>query len=95
MLSINFVQNWLNLSDPAVENALQDVLLFRDFAGLGGWDDRLPDESNILRYRHVFEQHKLAQQILVLVNDLLTAKDFLTKQSTVVDATLIAAPSST
>ncbi len=95
MLRVHFMQQWFNLSDPAMEDALHDVPLFRDFAGLGGWDDRLPDESTILRFRHVLEQHKLAGQILQTVNDLLTAKGLLLKQGTVVDATLIAAPSST
>ena len=95
MLRIHFLQQWFNLSDPAMEDALHDVPLFRDFAGLGGWDDRLPDESTILRFRHVLEKHKLAEQILKTVNDLLGAKGLLLKSGTVVDATLIAAPSST
>ena len=95
MLRIHFMQQWFNLSDPAMEDALHDVPLFREFAGLGGWDDRLPDESTILRFRHVLEKHKLAGQILQTVNDLLTAKGLLLRQGTVVDATLIAAPSST
>lgn len=95
MLRIHFMQQWFNLSDPAMEDALHDVPLFREFAGLGGWDDRLPDESTILRFRHVLEKHKLAGQILQTVNELLTAKGLLLRQGTVVDATLIAAPSST
>jgi IS5 family transposase len=95
MLRIHFMQQWFNLSDPAMEDALHDVPLFREFAGLGGWDDRLPDESTILRFRHVLDKHKLAGQILQTVNDLLTAKGLLLRQGTVVDATLIAAPSST
>ncbi|AVS77820.1 IS5/IS1182 family transposase, partial [Paracidovorax avenae] len=60
-----------------------------------GWDERLPDESTILRFRHVLEKHKLAGQILQTVNDLLSAKGVMLKSGTVVDATLIAAPSST
>jgi len=95
MLRIHFMQQWFNLSDPAMEDALHDVPLFREFAGLGGWDDRLPDESTILRFRHVLEKHKLADQILQTINELLTAKGLLLKSGTVVDATLIAAPSST
>ena len=55
----------------------------------------MPDESTILRFRHLLEEHKLAQQILDTVNGLLEAKGLLLKQGTVVDATLIAAPSST
>lgn len=95
MLRIHFMQQWFALSDPAMEEALHDVALFREFAGLEAWDERLPDESTILRFRHVLEKHKLAPQILQIVNDLLSAKGLLLKSGTVVDATLIAAPSST
>jgi IS5 family transposase len=95
MLRIHFMQQWFNLSDPAMEDALHDVPLFREFAGLGGWDDRLPDESTILRFRHVREQHRLGEQMLQTVNALLGARGLLLRQGTVVDATLIAAPSST
>ena len=94
MLRIHFMQQWFTLSDPAMEEALHDVPLFREFVSLG-WDSRLPDESTILRFRHLLEKHKLAEQILALVNDLLTGKGLLLKAGTVVDATLIAAPSST
>jgi IS5 family transposase len=95
MLRIHFMQQWFTLSDPAMEESLHDVPLFRDFAGLGGWGDRLPDETTILRFRHLLEKHKLAQQILQTVNDLLRSKGLLLRAGTVVDATLIAAPSST
>lgn len=95
MLRIHFMQQWFTLSDPAMEEALHDVPLFREFAGLGGWSDRLPDESTILRFRHLLEKHKLAAQILGRVNELLCAKGLMLRAGTVVDATLIAAPSST
>lgn len=95
MLRIHFMQQWFALSDPAVEEALHDMPVFRAFAGLEGWDERLPDESTILRFRHLLEKHKLAAQILQTVNDLLSAKGVMLKSGTVVDATLIAAPSST
>ena len=95
LLRIHFMQQWFTLSDPAMEEALHDVPLFRDFAGLGGWDDRLPDESTILRFRHVLEKHKLADRILATVNLLLGAKGLMLRSGTVVDATLISAPSST
>jgi IS5 family transposase len=95
MLRIHFMQQWFTLSDPAMEEALHDVPLFREFAGVEGWDERLPDESTILRFRHVLEKHKLAAQILQIINDLLSHKGLLLKSGTVVDATLIAAPSST
>jgi IS5 family transposase len=95
MLRIHFMQQWFTLSDPAMEEALHDVPLFREFAGLGGWDDRLPDESTILRFRRLLEEHKLAPQILQTINELLSHKGLLLRAGTVVDATLIAAPSST
>ena len=95
MLRIHFMQQWFNLSDPAMEEALHDVPVFRDFAGLSNWADAMPSESSILRFRHLLERHKLADQILSIVNDLLSAKGLLLKAGTVVDATLIAAPSST
>ena len=95
MLRIHFMQQWFTLSDPAMEEALHDVPLFREFAGLGGWSDRLPDETTILRFRHLLEQHKLAPKILEAVNELLRSKGLMLRAGTVVDATLIAAPSST
>jgi len=95
LLRIHFMQQWFTLSDPAMEEALHDMPLFRDFAGLGGWDDRLPDESTILRFRHLLEKHKLAEQMLETINALLRARGLMLRSGTVVDATLIAAPSST
>ena len=95
MLRIHFMQQWFTLSDPAMEEALHDVPLFREFAGLDNWSTRLPDESTILRFRHLLEKHKLAEQMLALINDLLRDKGLMLRAGTVVDATLIAAPSST
>ena len=94
MLRIHFMQQWFTLSDPAMEEALHDVPLFREFAGLN-WDTAVPDETTILRFRRLLEDHKLSAQILALVNELLGAKGLLLRAGTVVDATLIAAPSST
>jgi IS5 family transposase len=74
MLRIHFMQQWFTLSDPAMEEALHDMPLFREFAGLGNWDERLPDESTILRFRHLLEKHKLAEQMLATVNDMLRTK---------------------
>ena len=94
MLRVHFLQQWFSLSDPAMEEAFFDTPLYREFAQLDA-HGRLPDESTILRFRHRLEKHKLAEQILATVNDLLTAKGLLLKAGTAVDATLIAAPSST
>jgi IS5 family transposase len=94
MLRIHFMQQWFTLSDPAMEEAFFDTPLYREFAQLQEFG-RLPDESTILRFRHRLEKHKLAEQILAVVNDVLTQQGLLLKAGTVVDATLIAAPSST
>ena len=94
MLRIHFLQNWFGLSDVAMEEALFDVPLYRQFAGLGGMN-RLPDRVSILRFRHLLEQHELAPKMLEAVNATLAAQGLLLKEGTVVDATLIAAPSST
>jgi IS5 family transposase len=95
MLRIHFLQQWFGLSDPAMEEALFDVPMYRAFAQLPGGISRLPDESTILRFRHLLEAHGLAAQMLAAVNDTLAAKGLLLKAGSVVDATLIAAPSST
>lgn len=78
-----------------MEEALHDMALFRDFAGLGNWNEPVPDETTILRFRRVLEKHKLAPKILETINDLLRNKGLMLRAGTVVDATLIAAPSST
>ena len=77
-----------------MEEAIFDTPIYREFAGLDA-DGRMPDESTILRFRHRLEKHRLAEQILATVNDLLAAQGLLLKAGTAVDATLIAAPSST
>ncbi len=94
MLRIHFMQQWFGLSDPAMEEALHDVPMYREFASLG-WTTRLPDESTILRFRHLLEEHKVAAQMLAVINDMLATKGLMLRTGTVVDATLISAPSST
>ena len=94
MLRVYFMQQWFTLSDPAMEEAFFDTPLYREFAQLPELS-RLPDESTILRFRHRLEKHKLTEQILAAVNEILTERGLLLKTGTVVDATLIAAPTST
>lgn len=95
MLRIHYLQQWFGLSDPAMEEALHDVPLYREFAKLDGVTARLPDETTILRFRHLLERRDLAVDMLRVVNDLLQRKGLLMRTGTVVDATLISAPSST
>lgn len=95
MLRIHFMQQWFGLSDPAMEEALHDVPLYCQFAQLDPGMTRLPDESTILRFRHLLEMHGLSLAIMSAINATLARKGLLLKMGTVVDATLIAAPSST
>jgi transposase, IS5 family len=95
MLRIHFLQQWFGLSDPAMEEALHDIPLYRQFAGLDAGVERLPDETTILRFRHLLEAHHLAAEMLRVINALLAERGLMLKAGTVVDATLISAPSST
>ena len=95
MLRIHFLQQWFGLSDPAMEEALHDTSLYCEFARLDAAMDRLPDETTILRFRHLLEANNLSVQLLATINATLIAKGLMLKTGTVVDATLIAAPSST
>ena len=94
MLRIHCLQLWWNLSDPAMEEELHERPLYRRFARLSG-ATRMPDESTILRFRHQLEEHALAPKVLALINETLARQGLLLKTGTVVDATIISAPSST
>jgi len=95
MLHIHYLQQWFGLSDPAMEEALHDTPLYLEFAGLSSGSSRIPDETTILRFRHLLEKHDLAVDMLRVVNQLLQNKGLMLKTGTAVDATLISAPSST
>jgi|TARA_R110000851_G_C13000744_1_gene558285 IS5 family transposase len=95
MLRIHFLQQWFGHSDPAMEESLHDVPLYPAFIGIDPGSERLPDESTILRFRHLLEQHRLAPAMLQLINELLSTRGLMLKAGTAIDATLIHAPSST
>jgi len=95
MLRIYFLQLWFDLSDPQAEDAIYDSESMRRFAGVDLSDDVVPDESTILRFRHLLEKHELTEAIFEEVKGLLEQKGLLMKSGTIVDATIIAAPSST
>jgi IS5 family transposase len=95
MLRIYFMQNWFNLSDPQAEDSLYDIESMRRFAGIELLGHEIPDESTILRFRHLLEQHQLTQRIFAEIRTLLEQKRLLLKSGTIVDATIIAAPPST
>ncbi len=94
MLRIHLLQQWYALSDPAMEEALHEIPTLRRFAQLGGLDD-IPDETTILNFRRLLETHGLAARMLDAVNAHLTHKGQSPRSGTIVDATLIAALSST
>ena len=95
MLRIHFMQQWFNLSDPQAEDAIYDSESMRRFARVELDDDKVPDESTILRFRHLLEKHGLTEGIFEVVKDLLAEHRLLLRAGTIVDATIIAAPSST
>src|SRR5208282_39586 len=95
MLRIYFLQQWFNLSDPQAEDAIYDSESMRRFARVELGDEVVPDESTILRFRHLLEQHGLSKAIFDAVADLLEERRLLLRSGTIVDATIIAAPSST
>ena len=94
MLRIHLMQNWFGLSDPAMEEALYEVASMRQFAGLS-LNRPIPDETTILNFRHLLEANELAPEILGRINGYLARKGLLLKRGSMVDATIIAAPSST
>src|SRR5688572_27119576 len=95
MLRIHFLQHWFNLSDPAAEEALYDSRAMREFVGIDLGREAVPDESTICKFRHRLESHALGRKILATVNMHLAQNGFRVTTGTIVDATIISAPSST
>jgi len=95
MLRIYFMQHWYNLSDPAMEEALYDSRAMREFARVDLGEERAPDESTILQFRHLMERHEFGAELLRVVNAYLAEKGLGISRGTIVDATIIAAPAST
>lgn len=93
MLRVHLMQNWFGYSDPAIEEALYETTILRQFAGLSL--ERIPDETTILNFRRLLEKHELAAGILAVINGYLGDRGLSLRQGTIVDATLINAPSST
>ena len=93
MLRVHLMQNWFGYSDPAMEEALYETTILRQFAGLSL--ERIPDETTILNFRRLLEKHELAAGILAVINGYLGDRGLSLRQGTIVDATLINAPSST
>jgi IS5 family transposase len=94
MLKIHFLQQWYDLSDPGMEEAIYDRNSFQKFLELDLLGDGVPDETTILNFRHLLEEHKLQEQFLVIINDILAARGLILMHGTITDATIVAAPPS-
>jgi IS5 family transposase len=95
MLRIHFLQHWFNLADLACEEALYDSASLRRFAGIDLGREAVPDATSLLRFRHLLEQHQLGEQLFAEAGRVLQENGMTLKTGTIVDATIIAAPSST
>ena len=95
MLRIYFLQQWFDLSDPQAEDSIYDIESMRRFVGIELGEDTVPDETTILRFRHLLEKHSLTEAMFAEIKELLEEKRLLLKAGTIVDATIIHAPSST
>jgi len=95
MLRIYFLQNWFNLSDPAAEESLYDSLSMREFVGIDLGREGAPDETTVCKFRHLLEQHGLGKRIFEEVGRHLQTQGLKVSTGTIVDATIINAPSST
>ncbi len=95
MLKVYFLQQWFNLSDPAVEDEVYDRSSFQKFLGIDLMRESVPDETTVCKFRHMLERNKMQEEFLGIVNKLLGEKGYFMKKGTIVDATLIDAPSST
>ena len=95
LLRVLCLQQWFNLSDPAVEEALYDSRAMRQFVGIDLGREPVPDETTLCKFRHLLESHQLGQQLFARIGAYLAAHGLKVSRGTIVDATIIAAPSST
>lgn len=95
MVRMYFVQQWFDLSDPGVEEALYDSIVLRQFVGIDLGREPVPDETTVCKFRHLLEEHNLGERILGTVNLHLQSKGVRITTGTIVDATILHAPSST
>jgi IS5 family transposase len=95
MLRMYLMQNWFNLSDAAIEDAIYDSYAMRSFMHIDFFTEQVPDSTTLLKFRHLLEVHKIGEQIFADVNARLESAGLIMHGGTIVDATIIAAPSST
>ena len=95
MLRMYLLQVWFNLSDEGIEDAIYDSYAFRKFMGINFVDEQVPDATTLLRFRHLLEKNHLGEQMFKAINYVLEQGGAMMKGGTIVDATIINAPSST
>lgn len=95
LLRIYFLQQWYSLSDPMAEEWIYDRISFQKFLGIDLLSVPVPDETTILNFRHLLEEYKLSEKFFETIRNLLEQKGIMMKEGSIVDATIIAAPSST
>ena len=95
MLRVYFLQQWYGLADEALEDTIYDSQAMRNFAGIDLASNPVPDATTLLKFRHLLEAHELTKRIFDEVNALLEERKLLMREGSMVDATIIAAPSST
>ena len=95
MLRIYFLQQWYTLADEALEDAIYDSQALRTFAGIDLSVEDVPDATTLLKFRHLLEEHELTKAILSEINSYLSERQLIVREGTIIDATIIGAPSST
>ena len=95
ILRMYFIAHWFNLADEACEDALYDIVAFRDFCRIDLGREGVPDATSLLGFRHLLEEHKLGAAMFAKVGELLQANGLRLSGGTIVDATIVSAPSST
>ena len=95
ILRMYLLQVWFNLSDPGTEDAIYDSYAMRKFTGIDFLTGSVPDETTLCNFRHLLEEHELNRQFFDAINRVMAASGHIMKGGTIVDATIIDAPSST
>ena len=95
MLRMYLLQCWFTLSDEGIEEAIYDSYAFRSFMKINFFDEQVPDATTLLKFRHLLEEHKIAERLFRAINYALEKSGYLMRGGTIVDATIIQAPSST
>jgi IS5 family transposase len=95
MLRMYLLQSWFNLSDEGLEDAIYDSYAMRTFMGINFFEEQVPDATTLLKFRHLIEEHKIAEQLFRAINYVIEQSGYMMRGGTIVDATIINAPSST